>query len=79
MKRQKAYFFITLIVSILMGIISAFVLTARSIDLNHFFSIMAMTISLVWFFYAVGFFFSTFFSRDALKMRSSNYKKPELN
>jgi len=73
MKKQKYYFTLTLLTSILFGIILPLALGIKDPTL------IAITFSSVWFIYSVYLFVSTFFSRKALKMRKSNYKKPELN
>ena len=65
--------FFTFVISILVGIILPLALGVKDPTL------IAITFGLVWFVYSVYLFVSTFFSRKALKMRKSNYKKPELN
>jgi len=72
-RRQGAYFKLTLIVSVSLVII---LLLAAGIKDIYW---IALIFTLIWFVYSVYLFVSTFFSRKALKMRKSNYKKPELN
>jgi hypothetical protein len=69
-RRQRTYFKLTLIVSVSLVII--LLLGAGIKDIYW----IALIFTLVWFVYSVYFFVSTFFSRKALKMRKSNYKKP---
>jgi threonine/homoserine/homoserine lactone efflux protein len=73
MMTRRTYLGLTFFVSILLAIILP--LTAGSKDIYW----MAIIFTSVWFVYAVALFVSTFFSRGALKMRKSNYKKPDLN
>ena len=73
MKKQKTYLQLTVIMSALFGIVLPLALEIKDPTL------IAITFSSVWFIYSVYLFVSTFFSRKALKMRKSNYKKPELN
>jgi len=67
MSRQKTYLGLTLLVSVSLVIILPLVAGIKDIYW------IGLIFTLVWFFYAVGFFISTFFSRGALKMRKSNY------
>lgn len=73
MKKRKTYLQLTVIISVLFGIVLPLALGIKNPTL------IAITFSSVWFIYSVYLFVSTFFSREALKMRKSNYKKPELN
>jgi hypothetical protein len=73
MKKQKTYLQLTVIMSALFGIVLPLALEIKDPTL------IAITFSSVWFIYSVYLFVSTFFSREALKTRKSNYKKPELN
>jgi CBS domain containing-hemolysin-like protein len=73
MKKRKTYLQLTVIMSVLFGIILPLALGIKDPTL------IAITFSSVWFIYSVYFFVSTFFSREALRMRKLNYKKPELN
>ena len=73
MRRQRIYLGLTLLTSVSLTIILPLVAGIKDIYW------IALIFTLVWFVYAVAFFVSTFFSRDALKTRKSNYKKPELN
>jgi hypothetical protein len=73
MKKRKTYLQLTVIMSVLFGIILPLALGIKDPTL------IAITFSLVWFIYSVYLFVRTFFSREALKKRKSNYKKPELN
>jgi 4-hydroxybenzoate polyprenyltransferase len=73
MRRQRIYSGLTLLTSVSLTIILP--LAAGIKDIYW----IALIFTLVWFVYAVYLFVSTFFSRKALKMRKSNYKKPELN
>jgi uncharacterized membrane protein len=72
-RRQRPYFKLTLIVSV-----SLVIILTLGVGIKDIFWI-ALIFTLIWFVYSVYFFVSTFFSRKALKMRKSNYKKPELN
>ena len=73
MKKRKTYLQLTVIMSVLFGIILPLVLGIKDSTL------IAIFFSLIWFIYSVYLFVSTFFSREALRMRKSNYKNPELN
>ena len=73
MKKRKTYLRLTLVFSVLFGITLPLALGIKDPTL------IAITFSSVWFIYSVYLFVRTFFSRKALKMRKSNYKKPELN
>ncbi|OGP87015.1 MAG: hypothetical protein A2156_09720 [Deltaproteobacteria bacterium RBG_16_48_10] len=73
MRRQTPYFKLTLLVSVSLVIILP--LAAGIKDIYW----IALIFTLIWFVYSVYLFVSTFFSREALKKRKSNHKKPELN
>jgi 4-hydroxybenzoate polyprenyltransferase len=73
MRRQKTYLGLTLLVSVSLVIILPLVAGIKDIYW------IGLIFTLVWFVYSVYLFVSTFFSREALKMRKSNYKKPELD
>jgi len=53
MKRQKHYFGLTLIVSILAGIIFPFAMFSKPIDWKWFFYLMVLGCSLVWAIYSL--------------------------
>lgn len=53
MKRPRSVFRLTLVASILASIILPILVTPRPIDWNRFFFIVAVSITLIWFFYAV--------------------------
>jgi 4-hydroxybenzoate polyprenyltransferase len=73
MRRQRIYSGLTLLTSVSLTIILP--LAAGIKDIYW----IALIFTLIWFVYSVYLFVSTFFSREALKMKKSNYKKPELN
>jgi len=73
MRRQRIYLGLTLLTSVSLTIILP--LAAGIKDIYW----IALIFTLIWFVYSVYLFVSTFFSREALKKRKSNYKKPELN
>jgi len=72
-KKKKTYLQLTVVLSLLFGIILPIALGVKEPTL------IAITFTSVWFIYSVYLFVSTFFSREALKKRKSNYKKPDLN
>ena len=53
MKSLNKYFWVTLVVSILVGIIFLFAMTEKPIDWNKFFLIMALSFSLPWAIYSI--------------------------
>jgi len=73
MRRQKTYLGLTLLVSVPLTIILPLAAGIKNIYW------IALILTLIWFIYSVNLFVSTFFSRESLKKRKSNYKKPELN
>jgi hypothetical protein len=52
-KSLNKYFWVTLVVSILAGIIFPFAMTGKPIDWDWFFLVMALSISLVWAIYSL--------------------------
>lgn len=71
--RQRTYFKLTLLVSVSLVII---LLIAAGIKEIYW---IALIFTLIWFVYAAAMFVKTFLSPDALKIRTSNKKKHELN
>ena len=53
MRRQRYFFRLTLVVSVLVGIIFAIFMSLRPIDLKRFFYTMAMGFTLVWVVYSI--------------------------
>jgi uncharacterized protein YneF (UPF0154 family) len=60
MKKQKEYFRLTLVISVLVGIILPLLISEKPFDWDRFFFIMAMGFTLIWFIYAVILFIITF-------------------
>ena len=65
MKKQKTYLIVTLLVSILFGIVLPVVLGVRDLTL------IAITFSLVWFLYAVLLLITTFMVKPGLRIKAS--------
>ena len=65
MKKQKTYLIVTLLVSILFGIVLPVVLGVRDLTL------IAITFSLVWFLYAVLLLITTFIVKPGLRIKAS--------
>jgi len=65
MKKQKTYLIVTLLVSILFGIVLPVVLGVRDLTL------IAITFSLVWFLYAVLLLITTFMVKPGLRIEAS--------
>jgi uncharacterized protein YneF (UPF0154 family) len=72
MKKQKEYFRLTLVISVLVGIILPLLISEKPFDWDRFFFIMAMGFTLIWFIYAVILFIITF-----LIVGRRNMKKAE--
>ena len=74
MRKQKHYFRLTLVISILVGIMLPLAITSRPVDWKWFFYIMAMVFTFVWVVYSILFFGYVFFveakrNRNELRMR----------
>ena len=65
MKKQTTYLILTLVISILFGIILPLALGVEDLTL------IAITFSLVWFFYAVLLLTTTFLIKPGLKIKAS--------
>ena len=65
MRKQGKYFLITLVISVLAGIILPLTLGVKDLTL------IAITFSLVWFFYAILLLITTFLIKPGLKIKAS--------
>jgi hypothetical protein len=65
MRKQGKYFLITLVISVLAGIILPLTLGVKD------FTLIAITFSLVWFFYAILLLITTILIKPGLKIKAS--------
>ena len=72
MRNQKTYFTLTLIVSVLLGIILPLALGVKDPTL------IAITFSLVWFFYALVLFIIVFLVKPGFKIKLIRPKNPTI-
>ncbi len=70
MKMQKTYFRLTLVISLLFGIILPLIVGVKNPTL------LAIFFSSIWFIYAVTGFISTFLVRPGLKIKIFRHKNP---
>ena len=77
MRKQKYYFTLTLVVSILAGIILPFFLLPKPIGWDWFFLIMALSFSLVWAIYSLILLGYVFLVEGRRNRNKSNPKKEE--
>jgi hypothetical protein len=79
MRRQRTYFILTLVISILVGIIFPLAMTTRPIDWKWFFYIMAMGFTLVWAVYSIllfGYVFLVEGRRNRNKLKTRKEEDP---
>ena len=69
---EKRFFRLTLVISVLVGIILPVLLTGRPVDWDWFFLIMAIGLSFVWFLYAVILLIIVFHVRLGPKIKASH-------
>ena len=77
MNKRKYYFRLTLVVSILAGIILPFSLLPKPIDWDWFFLVMALSFSLVWAIYSLILLGYVFLVEGRRNRNRSNPKKEE--
>ena len=77
MKSLNKYFWVTLVVSILAGIIFPFAMTGKPIDWAWFFLVMALSFSLVWAIYSLILLGYVFLVEGRRNRNRSNPKKEE--
>ncbi len=77
-KREKTYVGLTLVISILIGIILPLVTVKKPIDWDWFFYLMAIGFTCVWVTYAILFLINTFFGRGRLRIKVIRGKNPTI-
>ncbi len=77
-KREKTYVGLTLVISILVGIILPLVMVRRPIDWDWFLYLAAIGFTLVWVIYAIVILINTFFGRERLRIKVIRDKNPTI-
>jgi hypothetical protein len=71
MKKQKEYLRLTLLISVLVGIIFPLSILRSPIQWNRFFFIMVLSFTSVWFICALARFITVFLIKPSLKIKGS--------